>query len=442
MNFILLSIIPPPCQDRFRSIYILLGLTGNIDVKGGLVISQGAKKGSISKTPSLPKRPSITDGKKYPFVKGHMLHQVYKAIEAGKVKVWFLNENNPVMSIPEPEKLKKAMNSDKVELIVCFDTYISETGMFADLILPDTTCYERYQLLGSRANYPNITVRTPIVQPLGEARYVDDVMLELGKKLGYGEYLPVNNAKEACDARLQNSPDPEIAVLTVDKIVEMGGVWENPDAMKHKKYMGKLKPEQLEGTTVEADGVIKDKDGKAIGVMVGDTAYKGFDTPSRKFEIYSKQLAEKGYDGIPTWKEPKGYTIDKESQYPLRLVSYHHIQTSQTRANTFNNPYLMELRPENFLEINADTAAKLGINDGDLVEVISAVGKASLKAYVTEGINPDTVAMHHGYGHWSPYTKVALDRGANSNHVSRLQFDPVGGVVASNETLVTVRRVG
>ncbi len=428
--------------QAIRSIYFLLGLTGNIDVEGGLVFSQGAKKGAISNPPAPPKRPGLWDSEKYPIVKGGMLHQFYKKINEDKVKVWFLNENNPIMSIPEPDRLKQAMQSEKIELIISLDTYISETGMYADLILPDATCYERYQLLGSRANYPTITVRTPLVQPVGESRYVDDVMIEIGKKLGYGQYLPVNSAKEAFDLRLKNSSVPEIAQLSIDKIVkEHTGFWENPKKLNYKKYAIKLQEAELAGTSVE-DGIVKDSKGNAIGVMVGETAYKGFNTPSKKFEFYCQKLEDKGYDGIPTWKDPEGYTIDNATEYPLRLISYHHIQTSQTRCNTFNNPYLMELRPENYLEISTQTAAKLGIKNGDMVEVSSAVGKASLKAYVTEGIHPDTVAMQHGFGHWSPYTKVALKRGANSNHVSRLQFDPVGGVVASNETLVKVRRVG
>ncbi|KKM09502.1 hypothetical protein SY88_17955 [Clostridiales bacterium PH28_bin88] len=425
-----------------RAFNILMGITGNIDVPGGLVINVGAKKGTAVKFPTPPKRPGLTDSKKYPVVKSHMLFKIYEGILEDKVKVWFLNENNPLHSIPEPARLKGALESGKLELMVAFETHIGETAMYADLILPDATCYERWQVLGSRAVYPNMHVRTPIVAPLGEAKDFNEFILEVAKDMGYSDFAVTTIMKEYANLVLKNSADPEVAVLTVDAIKEMGGTWEKPSAAKYKKHLSKLSEAELAGTTVdEATGKVI-KDGAAVGVMVDGVAYKGFNTPSKKFEIYSAQLAGWGYDALPTYVVPEGYKLDSEAEYPLRFVSYHGINTAQTNARTFNNPYLAEVRPENYLDINADTAARLGIRDGDLVEVLSAVGKVQVKAHITQGMQPDTVAMQHGFGHRTPDCKVANSRGASSNDVSRLLFDPIGGQVASNETLVKVRKIG
>lgn len=423
-----------------RAMNILMGITGNIDVPGGLVIFVGPKYGDAAKFPAVPKRPGLVDSKKYPVIKGGMYGWLYQDILNDKVKVLFVNESNPMHSIPEPDKLGQALKSDKLELIVVYDTHISETGMYADLVLPDTTCYERWQIMKSRAPYPNMHVRSAMVAPLGESKDLNEYLLEVFRMMGYD--VPTTSMKEWWELRLKKSPDPEIADLSFDKLMAMGGVWEKPGAMKYRKYAATLKEEQLKDTTVAENGVIKDKNGTAIGIMKDGTAYVGFNTPSRMLEVYSSFLAEKGIDPLPAWTEPEGYKLDDPREYPLRFVSYHCINTSQTNFKTFNNPYLAEVRPENYLDINADTASKLGIKEGDMVEVVSAVGKVTVKAHLTQGMHPDTVAMQHGFGHRTPECKVADGRGASSNDVSRLLFDTVGGTIASNETLVKVRKLG
>lgn len=69
------------------------------------------------------------------------------------------------------------------------------------------------------------------------------------------------------------------------------------------------------------------------------------------------------------------------------------------------NPLLYELgrhtynpTDENRLLIHPKTAAKLGTKDGDLVVVESKKGRITLKAKLTQGIRPDTVAVSYHYG--------------------------------------------
>jgi thiosulfate reductase/polysulfide reductase chain A len=45
--------------------------------------------------------------------------------------------------------------------------------------------------------------------------------------------------------------------------------------------------------------------------------------------------------------------------------------------------------------------------------VASEYGEIVLKAFLTEGIRPDTVCVPHGYGHWSGFLTKAAYRGAN-----------------------------
>lgn len=71
-------------------------------------------------------------------------------------------------------------------------------------------------------------------------------------------------------------------------------------------------------------------------------------------------------------------------------------------AQTINNPWLVSILPENFVEINAADAQSRGISTGDTVSVasVSLPGGATGKAYVTQTIRPGTVAIAHSFGHW------------------------------------------
>jgi thiosulfate reductase/polysulfide reductase chain A len=101
--------------------------------------------------------------------------------------------------------------------------------------------------------------------------------------------------------------------------------------------------------------------------------------------------------------------------------------------------------PENVLWINKDSAAKLGIQDGDLVEVGSNGHKGQIKAKVTEFIHPEAVFMVHGFGHTLPVETRAFGIGVADNALMPQGldiWDPAGGGVALQEHFVSVRKVG
>jgi anaerobic selenocysteine-containing dehydrogenase len=62
--------------------------------------------------------------------------------------------------------------------------------------------------------------------------------------------------------------------------------------------------------------------------------------------------------------------------------------------------------------INADTAKKLGIEDGDMVWVESKYGKVKAIAKLTEGIHPEVVGLQHGFGHLA-FGQIAKGRGTS-----------------------------
>ena len=126
---------------------------------------------------------------------------------------------------------------------------------------------------------------------------------------------------------------------------------------------------------------------------------EGFLTPSKKVEIYSERLEEQGYDPLPVYREPAESPVsrpDIAKEYPLILTTGTKLEM-YTHSMMRNIPELYEQFPENLLEINPDTAAKLNIEDGDVVGVESPRGRIECSAKVTDCIDPRVVSLYHGF---------------------------------------------
>lgn len=80
--------------------------------------------------------------------------------------------------------------------------------------------------------------------------------------------------------------------------------------------------------------------------------------------------------------------------------------------------------PENDVWIHPKTAAKLGIKNGDKIELSNKLGKA----LVTEGIREDTTFAYFGFGHVSQGLKRAHKRGVNAFGLLPHRTAPVVGM--------------
>ena len=112
-------------------------------------------------------------------------------------------------------------------------------------------------------------------------------------------------------------------------------------------------------------------------------------------------------------------------------------------------PWLQELPDpittamwSNWVDLNPQTAAKLGIADGDMVEIGSAHGDRARAAVVlSPGIAPDVIAMPVGQGHES-FTRYASGLGSNPITILGSTTEPETGALAWAATRVRVQDRG
>jgi anaerobic selenocysteine-containing dehydrogenase len=133
------------------------------------------------------------------------------------------------------------------------------------------------------------------------------------------------------------------------------------------------------------------------------------------------------------------------AQYPFHFLPYPSNQFLD--GSLAHLPWLQEMPDpmtaamwSSWVEINPATAARLGINQGDVVEVASAHGTLRTAAVISPGIAPDALAMPVGQGHKS-FTRYASGRGENPVELLAPIVEEHTGALAWAATRVKITRV-
>jgi menaquinone reductase, molybdopterin-binding-like subunit len=148
--------------------------------------------------------------------------------------------------------------------------------------------------------------------------------------------------------------------------------------------------------------------------------------------------------GRPTaWRAAE---FDGDAQaYPFHFAPY--ASQALFDGSLAHLPWLQELPDPlttamwcSWVEINPQAASKLGIADGDIVEVASAHGAVRAPVVLSPGIGPDAVAMPVGQGH-DRFTRYASGRGANPLTILAPVAEAATGQLAWSATRVKLTKV-
>ena len=132
----------------------------------------------------------------------------------------------------------------------------------------------------------------------------------------------------------------------------------------------------------------------------------------------------------------------KAENFPYVLTTYAVVEHFCAGGITRNIPWLNELMPEPFAEISKNLANKIGVKDGDKVEVFSARGKVVVRSLVTDriqtlkinGKDTETIGMPWSWGF------AGLSSGASTNDLTIAALDPGAGTPEYKCCLVNIRR--
>jgi len=350
------------------------------------------KPGGVFFTPQPP-LPGLTAQKE-----GASVATLCESILKGSspVETLLVYNANPVFASPPAWQVREAL--EKVSFIASFGSFVDETCILADLILPDHSYLESWvdSIPESGTTEAVASLAPPAMIPLHHTRAMPDVLLEVAQQLGgnVAKALPWKKYQEMLQASfgtLRGHPGSLSAKSADDfwsEVQEKGGWWGA-------------------GST-STTRVAKKSSGAA-------------------------KVTEPQFDGAA-------------QEYPFNFLPYESQQFGDGRHA--NLPWMQEMPDtistamwSTWVEINPKTAEKMGIRQGDLLEVASQHGKLQAPALLAPGIAPDVVAMPVGQGHEN-YGRYASHRGENPIKILAPQAQAETGALAWASTRVEVRRVG
>ena len=313
----------------------------------------------------------------------------------------------------------------KLEMIVCMDSTITPSGIWADYLLPIATHFERHDVALPWYKGHYYIHRPRVIQPLGESKTDFQVFTELAYRLGFGErYNP-----RATRNYFNRDDEVDEAYLSA--------WW---DRVQHHQQV------EMSWEEFKRRGVYKFRFPQPL-VAFRDQIEKGvpFQTPSGRIEILSTSLARitdwkrtaYGYHipAIPKWIEPWEWLgSDKTREMPFHLISPH----PRWRTHSiFNNIGWLRETFSQEVTINASDAARLGIRTGETVEVWNGRGRCVVPAFVTERCMPGVLVLHEGA--WMDLDADGIDRSGNPDFLTLDEPSPAGAF-AYNTALVNIRK--
>ncbi len=464
-----------------RAICILNLLVGNVDHRGGYQAGgttlsyMGDKNGKyqVAKLHSGAVKPTgirisreqinyevSTEFKKngYPAKRPWfpLTRDVYQEVVAGVIdgypypaKILWLHMGTPAYAIPgmKDRVIAAFKDTKKIPLFISTDIVIGDTSMYADYILPEVTYMEQWNALGAPPTILGLVadVRQPMTHVLPQTKSLENICIDLAKRMnlsgfgdnGFGAGIPLNKEEDwylklVANFASQYGKIPGVTeAAQVKYILDRGGVFDAGGA--YEGLMMKSKVASL--CTIYAEKVATTKD----------------------------SMTGKPFDGIPKYypvRNAKDQEI-KDDGYPFIATTYK--QAFQTHSRTISAPWLTEIQPENFVEMNNEDGQKLGLNDGDLVKVSGLSNKEGVKGKVRlrPGVRPGVVIASVGYGHWNYGAADAVidgknvpgdakrGKGVNINYAMRVDDsignvcleDKIGGSCSFYDSRVKVEKV-
>ena len=352
---------------------------------------------------------------------------------------------NSSMNTAEVRKMLNDKNEDgeyKIPFIIVADAFQSEMTAYGDLILPDTTYLERHDAMSmldrpiSEFDGPVDSVRIPVLQPKGECKPFQEVLIELGTRLKLPAFTNKDGSRKYRDypdlvVNFETEPGSGIGFLAGWR--GKGGekfMKGEPNPNQWKMYeknncvyqyhlppsyqymrnwnMGYLRWAQEHRLTRYAE---------PINIHIYSEVLQKFRSaaqgkrPGNQPPDHLRKRVEEHFDPLPFYSEPLEATLTDKQKYSLnaltqRPMAMYHSWDSQ-------NAWLRQIHAHNYMHVHPSLGKQHGFNDGDWIWVESMHGKVRCMARFSEAVEPGTIwtwnAVGKAAGAWN------LDKDANES---------------------------
>ena len=282
--------------------------------------------------------------------------ELFEAIEAGQVKAVWIMATNPIVSLPDADRARAAL--EKCPLVIVSDVMRhTDTAELADVLLPAAGWAEKS---GTATNSERtISRQRPFLPMPGQARPDWRIMCDVAQRMGFAEGFVYDGP--AAIFR-------EHAALTVfenhgERVLNLAGLAELSDA-----DYDELQPTRWPVASpqpLRAAGAMPARAG--VDQLFVDATYPTADGRAHLVAV-----------------TPRGPANACSGDYPLALNTGRIRDHWHTMTRTAKSQRLAAHIPEPFVEIHPLDARAYRIVDGELATVTTAWGQASLRVITTE----------------------------------------------------------
>jgi anaerobic selenocysteine-containing dehydrogenase len=357
---------------------------------------------------------------------------LFRLAETGVIRFLWIVSTNPAVSLPELHRIRRILAKENL-FVVVQDAFLTETAQLADVVLPAAIWGEK---TGTFTNFERtVHISHKAVEPPGEARSDMDIFVDYARRMGFkdkdGRPLVHWSTPEECFEAWKECTRGrpcDYTGLSYAKLSAASGIqWpcnaEYPDG-KPRLYDDYRFPTGF----AECGDFGHDIE---TGAHRTEMEYKANDPKGR--------AVLKAADYVPPQEAP-------DEEFPFWLLTGRVVHHFHTRTKTGRSRELQLAAPEPFFQINEEDAARLGIAEGDLLEVSSRRGTVTAPARIGD-ILPGHLFLPFHYGYWDDpqqeHGGPAGRRDASAaNELTLTAWDPVSKQPSFKYAAVRVTKAG
>ena len=369
----------------FYLLNLLIHITGNYQKQGGMIPIFGFLPDDDHFTQT--KSPLTNQMQLRGVTSFSILSENLYIDDQNKFNAVIIDSTNPAVRVPNRNTFKKQLA--KIDLVVALDSFHTETTRLADYVLPITTFFENYELVGNdNFNYGHVQLSRPILAKPSFAKHSREIYEELLIRLGIIDNSQDNNRYE------EYSKDSNKFLLDLYEKTKAGQIRNNLYILR--KTLG----------TKYADPII------AMAwwyVFLFNIRYSPNTTVSNLIDYTHEQIDQlastsivhvlKNIDTQILRTDKKinltpGYTktLLKLNQSRIHSDKFlFRLMCGYRQKETFNG--LVRSNDPPYVEINIDDAKELGIFEGSIVTLTTENESIDLQARINQNIQSKTLRM-------------------------------------------------
>lgn len=362
---------------------VINAISGNLDKKGGTLIGKGVmdfikfgvKNGILMRKDKsrVGGMNSVNDA----FPGGLMADEILTPGK-GQLKALFITGGNPLITVPNSEKLRKAFQ--KLELLVTLDIYHNETGSEAHYVLPCTDPLQRpdlpfiFPLMLGLQQKPYMQATKEVVKPNGEQRDEGSIYLALakasgaplfGSKLGQGFFELI----QSYHTWKNKSPFPTLPLQSIlNGLLRLTRQSSFSNLLKHK------------------NGIL------TRGHTTNDFIENRVMTADKKVHLAPKELCDLSA------KIVADYEIERANAQRFKLITKRAVTTHNSWTHNIER-MTSKGRTTNYAYLHPNDMNDLGLSEMDLIDVSSETATIRIAVKALDTLMPKTMAVPHGWGH-------------------------------------------